>query len=578
MTYWLETEKDKFKETYTHFLNKTYEFYDRDSRQFLIGVAVEIVIDKFYNYIKFIEKETGTEYLVTENYINFDNTVYWLRKEANCSCYDQMLEVYSGIFGTDKQCFFRGDVETCTVISLDDRNIYHPVFKCVCNGVEKLLDIDYVNVYDNENWFIELKKKYESIEDGYSYRKVNNQYINKEFYALFDDGVKIVRIVKVIGYEMFLVEVVNDRNCLQYEISEDDIYFELTDKTIITLHNDYKVPYADLYRRKYANYLNTEVQFKHNASIETGILIDFVTNNDKKCKINFNGNTINVELKYVNIDKPIDWTERTLRNIRNEQNKEQYDNSSNLIWVGKTKKKKKLVQSPVHIGCEYECYIKQTSVICKVIGKLKDQSTYICIRQDNNVQLNIKLSNINYENKSDWFREKIVNNFQCNCKNIRYKELYISFKMIEKTFCGIGFDNVLSFLENKNNDSIAMMYRNALLAEYNNILAKQSEHSNKKDEHYKMKVNHLREILKLIDNYDGTEQFEYGIQKSNMYAPNSILYFELPGCKQISFHVNMHDLHRTKIQNYKKEWDGIESSTMIKLEEAIREYYKTELS
>lgn len=66
----------------------------------------------------------------------------------------------------------------------------------------------------------------------------------------------------------------------------------------------------------------------------------------------------------------------------------------------------------------------------------------------------------------------------------------------------------------------------------------------------------------------------YGKHKSNDYHTKHIVYFEIPGCEQISFHCTVDE----KVPDYPKEWDGKRGSTFRKLETAIVEYFDSERS
>lgn len=60
---------------------------------------------------------------------------------------------------------------------------------------------------------------------------------------------------------------------------------------------------------------------------------------------------------------------------------------------------------------------------------------------------------------------------------------------------------------------------------------------------------------------------KFGKQPSDVRKTKNIIYFEIPNCKQISFHCDLEsDL---EVPNYDDEWDGLKNSTLEKLEEGI---------
>lgn len=59
---------------------------------------------------------------------------------------------------------------------------------------------------------------------------------------------------------------------------------------------------------------------------------------------------------------------------------------------------------------------------------------------------------------------------------------------------------------------------------------------------------------------------------------NSVMYFELTGCEQISFHCHLNDRKAENLPTYTKEWDGKVESTLPKLEEAIMRLYGADIA
>ena len=99
-----------------------------------------------------------------------------------------------------------------------------------------------------------------------------------------------------------------------------------------------------------------------------------------------------------------------------------------------------------------------------------------------------------------------------------------------------------------------------------NILAKEA-YGKYRDKIYNQKSILIDKLIDLcIDN-----NFIVGKKESNVRETAHIIFFDLPGCKQISFHT---DLWFKKVPDYDGEYDGLSNSTLIKLESAIKENYK----
>ena len=62
----------------------------------------------------------------------------------------------------------------------------------------------------------------------------------------------------------------------------------------------------------------------------------------------------------------------------------------------------------------------------------------------------------------------------------------------------------------------------------------------------------------------------FGIHKSSEIKTNSIIFFEIPGCEQISWHCT---LKQKDFPTYSKKWDEKINSTLRKIETKIRRDY-----
>lgn len=142
--------------------------------------------------------------------------------------------------------------------------------------------------------------------------------------------------------------------------------------------------------------------------------------------------------------------------------------------------------------------------------------------------------------------------------------------------CGIGTRKVKLFLNKKikEGDSIAYLYRIAVETEDANIKAKKY-YGEYRDKYYEDKMHY---ITLLISKCKEREDVVYGYQKNDAAFPSHIMYFDLPGCEQISFHCSLPKELKRGIPHYDGTWDKKENSTYPKLERAINNRYGEELS
>ncbi len=65
-------------------------------------------------------------------------------------------------------------------------------------------------------------------------------------------------------------------------------------------------------------------------------------------------------------------------------------------------------------------------------------------------------------------------------------------------------------------------------------------------------------------------EWSYGIQKISHRDTSHVIYFDIPNCEQISWHVELEK--NDKVPEYTKEWDKKENSTLGKLEKFAKIY------
>lgn len=136
-------------------------------------------------------------------------------------------------------------------------------------------------------------------------------------------------------------------------------------------------------------------------------------------------------------------------------------------------------------------------------------------------------------------------------------------------FCGIGTRKVKLQLNRIGaNDALARAFRLALEIEDCSTQGKKYGRSEWSDEKYREKTELIEKLCRLCE----IEGWLYGKHFSDNWQTKHIVYFELPGCEQISFHTNL----SIEIPDYPKQWDGKTHSTLQKLEAAITAFLADE--
>lgn len=251
----------------------------------------------------------------------------------------------------------------------------------------------------------------------------------------------------------------------------------------------------------------------------------------------------------------------------------------------------------------YECFVDNQIQHCSVIRQCKknkhgEDRYLVVIYESPNCSVLLKATNINLQDSDAWrqmMKQKIKSNIirkqiareideffggssynepildpshkKALQKNERLSEILHNKR---KTMCGLGTRKVKLLLNKRANegDKIAELYRKALEVEDCNIRAKETDYYYK-GKVYRQKHSLLMGLVKLCENMGVT----YGKQMVDGRETNSIIYFELPGVEQISFHTLLEPSDALQIPDYGKEWDGKQCSTLSKLEVAINERY-----
>lgn len=168
--------------------------------------------------------------------------------------------------------------------------------------------------------------------------------------------------------------------------------------------------------------------------------------------------------------------------------------------------------------------------------------------------------------------EEIERNNKIEERKYNQYELILQLKSYRDNFCGIGTRKVKLMLNKLGKTNpVALAYRYALEAEDYNIKAKET-YGKYVDKNYNMKAVWLDKLIELC-NING---FKYGIADSDVPNVSHIIYFEIDGCEQISFHTTLYN--DSKYPIYDKEWDGKVNSTLPKLEAAILGRFEDEVT
>lgn len=175
--------------------------------------------------------------------------------------------------------------------------------------------------------------------------------------------------------------------------------------------------------------------------------------------------------------------------------------------------------------------------------------------------------------------ERYISGYRSPAKEQAYRDAerrVEDYEQRKDTFChGIGQRRVKLFLNAciKAGDEVAQMFRLALEAEGVNLNAKKALKKYHSDYHaYDKKEECLRQLSDMCKRMSVV----YGIQASTAPAARYVVYYELPGCEQVSFHTN--EPQAAGWPKYDGAWDGKKCSTLGKLENAIWQRYESELT
>jgi hypothetical protein len=208
-----------------------------------------------------------------------------------------------------------------------------------------------------------------------------------------------------------------------------------------------------------------------------------------------------------------------------------------------------------------------------IIGKKRDITTFLKLEDLNLIKAEIKrIQTLKKEKEQQELDE--INKMQDDYYSAIMKNEALVGDLIDArtNFLGIGTNKTKRRLTKlSENDEIAKVVLIALYTEDANIMAKKY-FGKYRNEQYNLKYNN---ILKLIDLFNNHTDWIYGIEKKNDYSTNAIIYFEIPGMEQISWHIYLSNDIINKLPTYPNKWDCKVNSTLYKLENKIKKDYNS---
>jgi hypothetical protein len=138
---------------------------------------------------------------------------------------------------------------------------------------------------------------------------------------------------------------------------------------------------------------------------------------------------------------------------------------------------------------------------------------------------------------------------------------------LRDTACGVG-TRLVKIRLNKlaKTEPLALAARLALEIEDANIQAKKYRGSKWMDRNYRKKQELIGDLITLFRH----QEWAFGVHQSEHRFERGVIYFEIPGCEQISFH---YDHEGPSLPTYEKPWDEKRDSTMPKLLEFIEQEF-----
>ena len=151
------------------------------------------------------------------------------------------------------------------------------------------------------------------------------------------------------------------------------------------------------------------------------------------------------------------------------------------------------------------------------------------------------------------------------------KELICQLHNKRLHYCGMNMRNVKLMLNRLGKtDKVALAYRYMLEIEDFNIKAKET-YGKYSYLNYEQKSKWIHKLITLCVE----SGFRFGIQASDVSVVSHVVYFDIDGCEQVSFHNSF--TNPSDYPVYQGEWDGKINSTLDKIERAVLSRYRKEI-
>lgn len=611
-------------------MGNVYEVYDIPSKSLHKAEIVDFVKNEKWNSIVCADVETGELYEINENYVNFNNELWWMYDKSGKNGCEEFKQYYSFLFDKETDCFYKNEYKKCIVKSIDESITYTPKFNCEINGKKVSLYLSDINYEfnDSEQWCDAHLKSQPDYISRVTFVNEYSKHIGKKLEVrLLDNKVVTAELVDV-NMQKEIKFKLQDGRIVNVNVS--DINF--TDNKFY-LYNKHQLDPLPVYNELYKELIGSEVQMYFNYTISNVILKGFETTKrssysyydmenyksryEVKCIVSDidSKNDLKIIITDINIDKSSKWTKDREVLIKNHNDKMEQEAKKKKILAEKKKREEELqialskeLEAKKEqynqlnknkwkdvIGFDFQCFCDGAIRNCTVLSVHKTKKSHMleCKVSGKNSKQQLKIQNVNVLKEENWGLDKVelyrnrkeseqqAKKYEAPSREqaeIKNHKLVRSLNSMRDEMCGVGTRKVKLMLNKKikENDKIAELYRVALEVEDCNISAKKYRGTYKSD-YYDKKQEKLMELvdLCLIYNDEHDDKVVYGKEFADGHSTNAIVYFELPGCEQISFHTTLSHYEAYEIPNYGKEWDGRENSTMYKLEEAInKRYYK----
>lgn len=225
---------------------------------------------------------------------------------------------------------------------------------------------------------------------------------------------------------------------------------------------------------------------------------------------------------------------------------------------------------------EFNGYLNSLRFICDKKG-----IDYFCITNNCDLNRTQKLYNTNLhgsnyilpvlfaDNFDAKYAELVEKNKSVDSRVEKYDEnkkiLENQLKIARRKFCGIGTKQIKLLLNSLIDfDVKAKILRLLLEIEDKSIVAKNSFGDFAKYRYHE-KLNLIEELIFICEH----EGFLWGYKDSDIPSMKSIIFFDIYD-KQFSWHTK---IEKDNSKPYQKEWDGMENSTLLKIEGLLMEEY-----